>query len=60
MLKNDELEELMDRFQILSSPNIQNMISSFCTNNRVGVIDNIMTMKKHSKFKFIHDSISLG
>jgi len=57
MLRGDELEEVMDRFQYLSSPNIRNVISSFHSNNRGGIIDNIMTMKKESKFEFIHDSI---
>ena len=60
MLKEDELEEVMDRFQILSNPSIRNVISSFRTNNRAGVIDNIMTMRKHSKFEFIHDSVFPG
>jgi len=33
MLKVEEMEEVMDRFQYLSSPNIWNMISSFRSNN---------------------------
>lgn len=33
------------------------MISSFRSTNRGGVINNIMTMKKDSKFEFIHDSV---
>jgi len=57
MLRGEELEEVMDRFQYLSSPNIQNIISSFRLNNRGDIIDNIMTMKKESKFEFIHDSV---
>ena len=60
MLKGEELEEVMDRFQVLSSPNIRNVISSFRLNNRGDVIDYIMTMKKESKFEFIHDSIFVG
>jgi hypothetical protein len=59
MLKGEEMEDVMDCFQYLSSPNIQNVISSFRSNNRGGVIDNIMTMKKESKFKFIHDNVFL-
>ena len=57
MLKGEELEEVMDRFQVLSSPNIRNVISSFRSNNRGGVINNIMTMKKESKFEFIYNSV---
>ena len=54
------MEEVMDCFQMLSSPNIRNVISSFRSNNRRGVIDNIMTMKRESKFEFIHDSVFPG
>ena len=60
MLKAEEMEEVMDRFQYLSSPSIRNVISSFRSNNHGGIIDNIMTMKRESKFKFIHDSIFPG
>jgi len=60
MLKGEDMEEVMDSFQYLRSPSIQNVISSFHSNNQGGVIDNIMTMKKESKFEFIHDSIFPG
>jgi len=57
MLQGEEMEEVMDCFQYLSSPNIRNVISSFLSINRGGVINNIMTMKKESRFKYIHDSV---
>ena len=60
MLKPEEIQEVMDRFQYLSSPSIRNVISSFRSNNHGGIIDNIMTMKRESKFKFIHDSVFPG
>ena len=60
MLKPKEMEEVMDRFQYLSSPSICNVISSFRLNNHGGIIDNIMTMKRESKFEFIHDSVFPG
>ena len=60
MLKPEEMEEVMDRFQYLSSPSIRNVISSFRSNNHGGIIDNIMTMKRESKFEFIHDSVFPG
>ena len=60
MLKLEKMEEVMDCFQYLSSPSIRNVISSFCPNNHGGIIDNIMTMKRESKFEFIHDSIFPG
>ena len=55
ILKGKEMEEVMDHFQMLNSPNIRNVISSFRSNNRGDVIDNIMTMKRESKFEFIHE-----
>ena len=60
MLKAEEMEEVMDRFQYLSSPSIRNVISSFPSNNHAGIIDNIMTMKRELKFEFIHDSVFPG
>ena len=60
MLKAEEMEEVMDRFQYLSSPSIRNVISSFRSNNHGGIIENIMTVKRESKFKFIHDSVFSG
>ena len=60
ILKGKEMEEVMDCFQMLSSPSIRNVISSFRSNNRGGVIDNIMTMKRESKFEFIHNSVFPG
>ena len=59
ILKGEEMEEVMDRFQMLSNPSIWNFISSFHSNNR-GVIDNIMTMKRESKFEFIYDNVFPG
>ena len=44
----------------MSSPSIRNVISSFRLNNHGGIIDNIMTMKRESKFEFIHDSVFPG
>ena len=60
MLKAEEMKEVMDRFQYLSSSSIRNVISSFRLNNHGGIIDNIMTMKRESKFEFIHDSVFPG
>ena len=60
MLKPEEMEEVMDRFQYLSSPSIRNVISSFRSNNHRGIIDNIMTMKRDSKFEFTYVSVFPG
>ena len=42
MLKVEEMVEVMDRFQYLSSPSICNVISFFRSNNHRGIIDNII------------------
>jgi len=60
MLKGHELKEVIDQFKYLGNPNIRNVISSFCSNNHRSVIDNIITIKKELKFKFIHDNVFLG
>ena len=60
MLKAEEMEEVMDCFQYLSSSSIRNVISLFYSGNHGGIIDNIMTMKRESKFEFIHDSVFPG
>jgi len=60
ILKGAKMEEVMDRFQYLSNQNIRNVISSFRSINQRGVFNNIMTIKKESKFKYIHDSVFLG
>ena len=48
----------MDRFQVLSSPNICNFVSGAkrFVRQGMGVMDNIMALKDHNGFKFIHDN----
>ena len=60
LLKVEEMEAVIDRFQYLSSQSIHNVISSFHSTNQGGVIDKIMTIKKDSKFEFIHDNVFPG
>jgi len=60
MLEGKSLKDVMDRFQILSSPNIRNTISSFRSTSKVGVIDSIMNMKRNLRFEYIHDSAFPG
>jgi len=60
MLKEQELEEVMDCFYYLNSPNISNVISSFCLNKKGRIIKNIMTMKEESKFEFVYDNVFLN
>jgi len=57
MLQEKSLEDVMDRFQRLSSPNIRNIITSFRSIGKGGVIDSIMNMKRNLKFENIHDSV---
>lgn len=60
MLQGKLLEDVIDRFQILSSSNIRNIVSSFRSIGKGGVIDSIIDMKRNSKFEYIHDSVFPG
>ena len=61
ILRTDTLENVTDKFHLLSSPNARNMISSFRSNNKgSGTIDRILDMKGCAKMEYIHDSVFLG
>ena len=54
------LEDVLDKFEILSLPNIWNMISSFRSCCKGGIIDSMTTMKRHSAIECIHGNIFLS
>ena len=61
MLRGAELDEVMDKFRMLSSPNVRNIIASFRASAKgKGEIDRILEMKKVAKMEYIHDSIFPG
>jgi len=58
MLRGKALDVVMDKFQVLSSPNVRNIVASFQNNGAGGgEIDRILAMKKQAKIEFIHDSV---
>jgi hypothetical protein len=61
MLRRPELDKVMDKFCMLSSSNVRNIIASF----RAGAkgkeeIDRILEMERVAKMEYIHDSIFPG
>ena len=53
-----ELEKVMDKFCLLSSSIVRNIIVTFQAESKgKGRIDQILEMKRHAKIKFIHDSV---
>ena len=57
-LEGASMDVVLDQFETLSSPNIQNLMST-CKNfysGGKGVMDNIMELKESSKFVFIHEN----
>lgn len=61
MLRGAELDEVIDKFRMLSSPNVQNIIATFrATAKKKGEIERIFEMKKVAKMEYIHDSIFSG
>jgi hypothetical protein len=61
MLREEALEKVMDKFQLLSSPSVRNIIATYRDKLKgAGEIDRILTMKSHAKIEFIHDSVFPG
>jgi hypothetical protein len=50
----------MEKFWILSSPNIQNMISTFSPSANANPIDSNFALKMKSPYAYIQDSVFLG
>jgi len=58
MLQGKALDDIMDKFQVFSFPNVRNIIAPFCsTSVGVGNINRILAMKKQAKIEYIHDSM---
>jgi hypothetical protein len=61
MLWNKALEGILDKFEVLSLPNVQNMISLFRSSGKEGgVINSIINMIRHSTIEYIHGNVILG
>ena len=58
ILRDDALEIVMDKFHLLSSSNVHNIIFSFRNNNKDGgKIDRIFDMNEHTKMEYIHYNV---
>jgi hypothetical protein len=60
MLWSKELEDVIDKFEHLSSPNLWNMISLFRSSGKGRAYDSIMAMKRYSTIEYIHNNIFSG
>jgi hypothetical protein len=51
------LEDILDKFEILSSPNIWNMISLSRSGSKGGAYDSIIVLKRYSTIEYIHSDV---
>jgi hypothetical protein len=54
MLQGQELEDVLDKFEHLSSPNLRNTISLCRSGGKRGAYDNIMAMKTYTTIEYVH------
>jgi hypothetical protein len=60
MLRGQELEDILDKFEHLSSPNLQNTISLSRSSGKKRAYDSIMAMQRYTTIEYIHSNIFLG
>jgi hypothetical protein len=60
MLWGEELEDVLDKFEHLSSPNLRNTISLCRRGGKMGAYDNIMAMKTYTTIEYIHANVFPG
>jgi hypothetical protein len=60
MLRGQELEDILDKFEHLSSSNLRNTISLCRSGSKRGAYDSIMAMKTYTTIEYIHDNIFPG
>jgi hypothetical protein len=60
MLWGQELEDVVDKFEHLSSPNLQNTISLSRSGDKRGAYDSIMAIKTYTTIEYIHPNIFPG
>jgi hypothetical protein len=54
------LENVLDKFEHVSSPNLRNTISLCRSGGKRGAYDSIMAMKTYTTIEYIHANIFLG
>jgi hypothetical protein len=57
MLRGQELEDVLDKFEHLSSPNLRNTISLSRSGGKRGAYDSIMAMKWFTTIEYIHGNV---
>jgi hypothetical protein len=60
MLQGQELEDVLDKFEHLSSPNLRNTISLSRIGGKQGEYDSIMAMQGYTTIEYIHGNIFPG
>jgi hypothetical protein len=60
MLWGQELEDVMDKFEHLSSPNLWNTISLSRSGGKRRAYDSIMAMQRYIKIEYIHGNVFPG
>jgi hypothetical protein len=60
MLRGQELEDVLDKFEHLSSPNLQNTISLYRSSSKRGAYDNIMATKTYTTIEYVHGNVFPG
>jgi hypothetical protein len=60
MLRGQELKDVLDKFEHLSSPNLRNTILLCRSGGKRGAYDNIMAMKTYTTIEYILANVFLG
>jgi hypothetical protein len=60
MLRGQELEDVLDKFEHLSSPNLGNTTSLYRSSGKRGAHDSIMAMKTYTTIEYIHANVFPG
>jgi hypothetical protein len=60
MLQGQELEDVLDKFEHLNSPNLRNTISLYRSGGKRGAYDSIMAMQRYTAIEYIHANIFLS
>jgi hypothetical protein len=60
MLRGQELEDILNKFEHLSSPNLWNTISLCRSGGKRGAYDSIMAMKMYTTIEYVHDNVFPG
>jgi hypothetical protein len=60
MLWDKALEDVLDKFEHINSPNLRNMISLSRSGGKGGAYDSIMAMKRYTTIEYIHGNVFPG